>query len=263
MSATPAPVPATPSLRSLSAISQKLIQALFVFILLGIWYAVAEMNFVSPLLLPHPVAVFNELKVMAAGAQFWTDVTVTLLSIVVAYALAVIAGLVVGVAVGQSRFAYDVFNPIFSAIFSIPLIILYPLALYLAGIGPASKIIFAASYGFFPIVLAAMSGFSNIPVKYTRYVKALGAGAWLTTRRLLIPAALPEMLNGLRVGFVVTFASVVAGEMIAAFQGIGRAISYNSEILEPARMYALIVVVVVFAAIVNTAMSRLKAGESS
>lgn len=263
MSTAPAPGSANTSLMSENAFGQKLIQALFVVVLIGVWYAATAMNLVSPLLLPRPTTVFHELIVMAAGTQFWSDVTVTLLSIMVAYALAVLAGLVVGVAVGQNRFAYDVLNPIFSAIFSIPLIILYPLALYLAGIGPASKIIFAASYGFFPIVLAAMSGFSNIPAKYTRYVSALGANKWLVTRRLLIPAALPEMLNGLRVGFVVTFASVVAGEMIAAFQGIGRAISYNGEILEPARMYALIVVVVIFAAVVNAAMSRLKTGQAS
>lgn len=239
---------------------RRLIQALFLIVLVAVWELASMMNWISPLLLPPPLLVGRTLIQMAGEAQFWSEVATTLYSIVVAYALAVSCGIVVGVITGQSRFLYDVLNPIFSSIFAIPLIILYPLALYLAGIGVASKIVFAATYGFFPIVLAAMSGFSNIPAKYTRYIGSLGASRWLATRRVLIPAALPEMLNGLRVGFVVTFASVIAGEMIAAFVGLGRSISYNAEILEPARMYASIVVVVVFAAFVNTAMSRLKAG---
>lgn len=247
----------------LEALRRLVIQALFVVTLIGTWFTAVQYEFVSPLLLPSPVAVLDELAALVALSPFWTDVAVTMLTIMAAYALAVVAGLAVGIVVGQNRFAYDVFNPIFSSIFAIPLIILYPLALYVAGIGPASKIIFAAAYGFFPIVLAAMSGFANIPPRYIRYVSTLGANSWLATRKLLIPAALPEMLNGLRVGFVVTFASVIAGEMIASFRGIGRAISYNAEILEPARMFALIIVVVIFAAIVNTATSRLKSGAPS
>jgi ABC-type nitrate/sulfonate/bicarbonate transport system permease component len=259
-----APAPSTPvvglGVSHLETLQRLVIQSLFVIALIAAWFVIVEIGIVSPLLLPSPVAVFDEIRALVSLATFWTDVTVTILSIVAAYSLAIVSGLVVGVVVGQNRFAYDVFSPIFSGLFAIPLIILYPLALYVAGIGPASKIIFAATYGFFPIVLAAMSGFANIPPRYIRYVNTLGANSWLVTRKLLIPAALPEMLNGLRVSFVVTFASVIAGEMIAAFYGVGRSISYNAEILEPARMFALIFFVVLFAAAVNMATSRLKTG---
>lgn len=258
--ASAAPATAARMVTRLEAVRRMAIQSLFVAAMIAIWFAIVDHGLVSPLLLPSPIMVFNEMITLISFAPFWTDVTVTILSVAAAYALAVTFGLAVGVIIGQSRFAYDVFNPIFSNLFAIPLIILYPLALYIAGVGPASKIIFAASYGFFPVVLAAMSGFANIPVRYIRYVSTLGANSWLVTRKLLIPAALPEMLNGLRVSFVVTFASIIAGEMIAAFRGVGRAISYNAEILEPARMYALIVVLVLFAAIANAAMSRLKTG---
>lgn len=244
----------------LDAVRRSAIQILFVIALIGAWYAVSASGLVSPLLLPPPGAVLSELLVLASAAPFWGDVGITLTTIVISYALAVFTGLAAGILIGRNRFAYDVFSPILSGLFSIPLIILYPLALYIAGIGPASKIIFAATSGFFPVALAAMSGFANVPQKYIRYTRTLGAGTWLVTRRLLIPAALPEMLNGLRVGFVITFASVIAGEMIAAFGGVGRTISYSAEILEPARMYALIATVVVFAAVVNTAVSRIRTG---
>lgn len=256
MSASPASI----SGERIDVVRRLVIQTLFVIGVIGVWYGVVAKGLISPLLLPPPVAVFNEIVTLASAAPFWGDVGITLLSIVISYALALLTGLAAGILIGRNRFAYDVFNPILSSLFSVPLIILYPLALYIAGIGPASKIIFAATSGFFPIALAAMSGFANVPQKYIRYTRTLGAGTWLVTRRLLIPAALPEMLNGLRVGFVITFASVIAGEMIAAFGGVGRAISYNAEIFEPARMYALIAAVVVFAAVVNAAVSRLRTG---
>lgn len=238
-------------------------QALFLVALLAVWYVVSEARLVSPLLLPHPAAVYREFLSLAAAAGFWSDVGVTLSTFLAAYGCAVVAGFVVGVPLGTNRFAYDVSYPILSGIFSIPLIILYPLTLYVAGLGPTSKIVFAGTYGFFPVVLAAMAGVANVPPRFSRYVRSVGATRWQTAWRVLLPAALPEILSGLRVAFVITFSSVIAGEMIAAFSGVGRSISYNAEIMEPARMYALISVVVVFAAVANTAMSRLRSGAAA
>lgn len=241
-----------------SRVRRMAMQVLFLLSLIAAWHALTHWGLVNALILPSPLAVFDEFRHLVVAPMFWHDVSITLVSIVVAYLIAAMAGILVGVLVGQNRFAYDVFNPILASLFSIPLIILYPLALYLAGVGPLSKIIFAATYGFFPIALSTMSGMRNIPGRFVRFIRTLGDDFWLELRKVYLPAALPEVLNGLRVSFVITFASVVAGEMIAAFSGLGRSISYNAEILELPRMYALIVAVVVFAGIINAAMSSLK-----
>ncbi len=234
------------------------VQLGFILLLLGLWYAVTAFGYVSKLLLPSPQSVVQELSGLLTKSDFWFDVWITLTSIIQAYGLAVVAGVVLGSLIGQSKFAYDVFQPIFAGAFAIPLIIIYPMILYLAGIGPLSKILFGAIYGFLPVALAAMSAFANVPAKWRRYAATLTTNQWLVTRRVLIPAAIPELLSGLRISYVVTFASVIAGEMIAAFAGLGRVISYNAEVLEPARMYAAIMVVIAFAALVNSLMSRLQ-----
>jgi ABC-type nitrate/sulfonate/bicarbonate transport system permease component len=237
------------------------VQALFLVALLALWHGVTAGGFVSKLLLPSPVAVAQELSSLLQKPDFWHDVWITLTSIVQAYVLAVIGGLILGSLIGQSKFAYDVFQPLFAGAFAVPLIIIYPLILFLAGIGPLSKIIFAAIYGFLPVALAAMSAFANVPLKWRRYAATLTSNKRLITQRVLIPAAIPELMSGLRISYVVTFASVIAGEMIAAFAGLGRIISYNAEVLEPARMYAAIVVVILFAALVNWLMARLQPRE--
>lgn len=246
----------------LSPLWLRLTQVGFILVALAAWFAATEFGGINPIFLPSPVNVARQALAIFPTRAFLADLATTIASVALAYCAAVVAGVGIGALLGRNRFAFEVGEPIFSSIFSIPLIIFFPLILLLAGIGPASKIIFAAFYGFFPIALSTMSGFANVETRYVAYARMLGASSVQLVRRVLVPAALPQILSGLRIGFVITFASVIAGEMIAALRGLGHEITYLSQIMEPARMFALIGVVILLTAIVNSILTALtRAGQ--
>lgn len=241
----------------LSSARRRTIQAGFVLVLIAAWYGVTAAGDINPIFLPSPLKVAREALAIFPTEAFLVDLATTVGSTVAAYALAVGGGIAMGALVSRSRFAYEVVEPIFSSIFAIPLIIFFPLILLLTGIGPASKIAFAAFYGFFPVALSTMSGFVNVERQFVLHAQTLGAGHWQMIRRLFIPAAMPQILSGLRISFVITFASVIAGEMIAALAGLGHQITFFSQIMDPAKMFAMIAVVIVLTAIVNAILTSL------
>lgn len=236
--------------------AQRLIQLAFLALLLVAWWGVTAAGWVAPLFLPSPQAVLAAMRPMVMARGFATDLATTLSSVAAAYGLAVVLGLGLGGVIGRAPFARAVIEPLLAAIFAVPLVIFYPLVLFALGIGPASKIVFAAFYGFFPVALHTIAAFAQVEARYVTYARTLGATRWALFRRLLLPAALPEIVAGLRVSFVVSAASVVAGEMISSLAGLGHQITFFAETLEPARMFATIALVIVATVGVNAILSR-------
>ena len=226
-------------------------QAGFLLLVLLVWWAITAFALVAPLFLPGPAAVLDALITTLPTAEFWDNALTTIFSAASAYLIAIVAGFGAGMLIGRRRFAREVFEPLLAGIFSVPLVIFFPLILLLVGIGPLSKIVFAAIYGFFPVALNTIGGFARVESRYVTFATTLGASRWQSFRRLLLPAALPQIVAGLRIAFVITFASVIAGEMIASVSGLGHSIRDASDMMEPARMFAVIAVIVVATGAVN------------
>src|SRR5262249_19337034 len=140
----------------------------------------------------------------------------------------------------------------------IPITLLFPLFILLFGIGPASKVAYGAAYAFFPIALNTIAGFSSVDNRYLNAARAMGVSSFGTFRHVLFPAAFPVILTGLRIGFFICFASVLGGETISSLAGIGRNIALSAELLEPARMYSWIVVVIIAALALNALVSAIE-----
>jgi len=111
------------------------------------------------------------------------------------------------------------------------------------GLGPASKIAFGALYGFFPIVLNTIAGFSGIDPLFLRSARSQGATRVQALRHIFIPGAWPVVLSGLRIGFFITFASVLGGETLSSASGVGHAIAHEADLLDSPPMFAWIVIV--------------------
>jgi ABC-type nitrate/sulfonate/bicarbonate transport system permease component len=229
----------------------------FVLAMAAAWYVATSRTWISPLFLPAPKDVLTSLQEIVRAPEFADHLLTTALSTLAAFGLALFAGLGLGMIVARNRLAFDVIEPLLSNVFAIPLIIFYPLCVLVFGIGPASKIAFAAVYGSFPIALNTMAGFHHVERKFVVYSETLGASRLRMFRRVLLPGALPQIAAGLRVGFVITFASVIAGEMIASLSGIGHEITYHSEIMEPGRMFAWILLAIALTVMVNALLSSI------
>jgi ABC-type nitrate/sulfonate/bicarbonate transport system permease component len=244
---------------SRTTFASRLIQLGFIAIAGAAWYWSAASGSVSRLFLPEPAAVWAAFSRLVATGQFWAAVKVTLTTIAQAYAIALVAGLLTGWLVSRSRFLIDVLEPIVAGLFTIPITLFFPMFILFFGIGAGSKIAYGATYAFFPIALNAIAAFANVETHFLRAARSMGATRWDTLRHVLVPASFPVLLNGMRVGFFICFASVLGGETLSSVAGIGRNIAVAAELMEPARMYAWIAFVVLTAITLNLLVSSFEA----
>jgi ABC-type nitrate/sulfonate/bicarbonate transport system permease component len=239
------------------------LQAVVVAGLFGAWAYATHGSRVLSLFLPPPDRVWSNLAALAASGALWTAAKVTLATIAEAYAIAAIAGVLVGFLVARSETLRRLFEPMLSGLFAIPITMFFPLFILFFGIGPDSKVAYGATYAFFPIALNTIAAFSTVDRLYVRALRSMGASGLQQLRHVYLPAALPVTISGLRIGFFICIASVLGGETLASAAGIGRSIALSAELMDTARMYAWIVFVVLATLILNllvyAAESRLKA----
>ena len=241
-----------------SRLASRAIQAAFLAAALAAWFVIGRTGAISPLFLPPVEAVWFAFLSLVQTSLFWSSVGVTLTTIGEAYAIAVAAGVLAGYLATRSRFLTQLLEPVVSGLFAIPITLFLPLFVLLFGIGPESKVAYGAAYGFFPIALNTIAGLSGVDRRYLDAARAMGFSRRDTFRHVAFPAAFPVILTGLRIGFFISFASVLGGETISSVSGVGRNIALAAELMEPARMYAWIVFVIATALVLNGLVSALE-----
>lgn len=238
------------------------IQVAVVVVLFAAWLYATSGAARHSLFLPAPDRVWSNLAAITASGDLWKAAKITLLTIAEAYAVAAVAGILVGFLVARSDVLRRLFEPILSGLFAIPITMFFPLFILFFGTGPDSKVAYGAVYAFFPIALNTIAAFSNVERLYLRSLHSMGASGLQQLRHVYLPAALPVTITGLRIGFFICIASVLGGETLASIAGIGRSIALAAELMNTGRMYAWIVFVVLVTVMLNllvyAAESRLK-----
>jgi ABC-type nitrate/sulfonate/bicarbonate transport system permease component len=243
----------------MQGIASRTVQLAFLCGLLLLWYLATNRWGVNRLLLPNPVDVWRQLLDILASGEYLPDLRVTLTELAAAFLLAVASGTLVGYFISRTQYSIRVFDPLLAGIYSVPIILFLPLYVLFFGLGPASKIALGTTIGFFPIVLSTIAGFGNVDRTLTTAARAMGASDYQLFRYVLMPAALPVILSGLRVGFTVTLLSIIGSETIASLAGLGHHIVELAEGMDMARMFAYIAFVVAIAALLNAAVLFLEA----
>ena len=240
-------------------ITSRLVQVGFLVAVGLSWYLAVRVGHVSRILLPDPVNVWHQFVSVIVTGDFVNDLRVTSTELAVAITVSITSGITVGYVISRSPYMIRVFEPLFAAIFSVPIILFLPLYVLFFGLGLASKIALGITISFFPIVINTIAGFGNVDRVLVTAARSMGANNFQMFRYVLLPAALPMVLTGVRMGFTVCLLSIIASETIASFAGLGHRIVNLAENLQMARMFAYIVFVVVLAASLNWAVSVLEA----
>ena len=238
--------------------TSRAVQALFLIALILVWYLSTNWWHVSPILLPDPVAVWYEFVDVIWTGEFIDDLRVTLTELAVAFAIAAIAGTVVGYLISRTSYLIKVFDPLLAAIYSIPIILFLPLYVLFFGLGPASKIALGATISFFPVALNTIAGFGAVDRIFVTAARSMGASDYQLFRCVLLPAAFPVVLTGLRIGFITALLAILGSETIASLAGLGHRIVHLAEGMDTARMFAYIVFAVAIAGLLNAVVSRLE-----
>jgi len=235
------------------------LQFSFLLALLLVWYLATARWGVSRILLPAPATVWRELNDVLRSGEFLPHLRVTLIELASAFAIACTFGLGSGYLISRTRYAMAVFEPLLASIYSVPMILLLPLYVLFFGLGSGSKIALGATVSFFPIVLSTIAGFGSVERIFVTSARSMGASNAQMFRYVLLPAALPVVVTGLRMGFTIALLAILGSETIASFAGLGHKIAQLAEAMETARMFAYIAFAVAIVAILNiitTALER-------
>lgn len=238
--------------------ASRAVQIGFIVGLLTLWYLGTAYWGISPLLLPNPVKVWHELKDVLGSGEYLPDLQITLTELAVAFSISCTSGVTLGYLISRSQYLIKVFEPLLAGVYSVPIILFLPLYVLFFGLGPGSKIAIGTSISFFPIVLNTIAGFGYVDKIFITAARSMGASDVQMFRYVLLPAALPVILTGLRIGFTVALLSILGSETIASLAGLGHKIVHLAEAMETARMFAYIAFAVVIAAFLNTVVSSLE-----
>ncbi len=174
-----------------------------------------------------------------------------------AFALSASCGLLLGLLLGLRRFAGDVVEPVLAGFYTIPKVTLYPVVLLLFGLGMSAKVAFGVMHGLVPVTLFTIAAISTLPPVLPRTARALRLSPMQTMRWVLLPACLPQIVAGLRLGFSLSLLGVLIGEMFSSQRGLGFLLVNGLAQHNVALTTAVVLVIVVFAVGANAAMLRL------
>lgn len=199
----------------------------------------------NPLLAVPPSAVpgaLSRLLSLSTYPDLLSHLMLTVREIVVAYTLAVTAGLGVGAGLGLNRTVGRAYGPLLAALYAVPAVVWYPSLMLFFGLDAASKIAFGFLLGFFPITLAVLAGMRQVNPHLLAVAHAFGASPFVTFRKVMVPAMLFTLVGGLRTGLALSVIGVIVGEVLGSKSGMGSLINHAYGLLRTADYVALVLV---------------------
>ena len=212
--------------------------------------------------LASPLQTFKSLVILSQTYDFWWNAAETARAFALAFAIALVGGVSIGIALGLRRLASDVVEPILVIFYSIPKVVLYPLVLLCFGLGISAKVAFGVMHGLIPITLFSMNAIREMKPIYRRTSQALRLSSSQAAFTVIVPAILPEIISGVRLGFSLTILGVLIGEMFAAKRGLGYLLTNAINLGQIDTIMAIALFLTVFAIVCNGLMMMLDNGLS-
>jgi NitT/TauT family transport system permease protein len=202
------------------------------------WKLITLLGGYPEFILPAPEVVAERAVRAIASGVLWEHAGVTLLEIVLGFALGAGAAVLTGIALGKSVLVERVLSPYIVAAQAVPILALAPLLDIWFGGGLLARVVICALIVFFPIAIATMVGIRSADPLLDEMLRSLGAGPAQRTRLLEIPSALPVIFGGLRVGVTLAVIGAVVAEWAGASTGLGVLINIaNQGLFDPPLMF--------------------------
>ena len=190
-------------------------------LLLVVWQALCSSRVFTPDVMPSPVAVATELMRLWMKGRLLGDIVITAERVALGFLLGTAVATVVGAAVGYSRRAGEYLDPTLQALKAVPSLAWVPLFILWFGIFEASKVALIAVGVFFPVYLNLLAGIRSTDRKLVEVGRVNALGRFDLVKRILVPAALPNYVTGLRAGLALGWMFVIAAELMGASKGLG------------------------------------------
>ncbi len=187
--------------------------------LVVLWWVLARLA--GPDAMTGPAETLARASELLESRRFHAHMRESLIALGYALLLAALGGLGLGTWLGVRRLAGQVAEPILVALYALPKITLYPVILLIFGLGLPAKVAFGAIHGIIPVTIFTLNAVRTIRPVYLKVARTMRLTPWQAFCTVWLPAALPEIVSGQRVGFALTLLGVLIGEMFASQRGVG------------------------------------------
>jgi NitT/TauT family transport system permease protein len=241
-------------------------------LIIGVWQAVTMAGLVNPQVLPSPLAVVQKwiayllpLQPYSGGSYLaWmfsgeliVDSLGSMFRVVTGFAIGAGLALPLGLSMGASARVYAWFNPLVQLLRPIPPIAYIPLSILWFGLGNPPAVFLIALGAFFPVLMNTIAGVRHVDAIYLRAARNLGANQRTMFLRVILPAAVPYILSGVRIGIGTAFIVVIVSEMIAVNNGLGFRILEAREYFWSDKIMAGMITIGMLGLAIDIGMNRL------
>jgi NitT/TauT family transport system permease protein len=226
--------------------------------LLGLWQLAADLKWPDPVLAKTPVQTWDYLVSAARSGVLWSNTRSTMTAVLIAWVLAGLGGVVAGLALGLMPRTERVLNPYLDAANAMPRLALAPVLIVALGIGTSAKVAVAATLVFFIVLSGARAGVRSTDAEWLRLSTVLGARKHQLFFKVLLPVATPAIFAALRLGLIYSLLGVVSSELIAANDGLGQLIAYDTSVFQMDGVYGILLLLAVIAVVLNQGMAFLE-----
>lgn len=216
---------------------------LLVIAILVVWEAVARSGRWSPLLFPPLEKISRELILFFTKPESLMEAWVSLQRAFGGFALAAVAGVTIGMLMGRSAKVAVLLDPLFSGTYAVPKLALFPIFIFVFGIGSLSKVALVFLECLYPIVIVTSQGARNVSRVLLWSAQNMGASTSAALRRVVIPASAPFIFAGLRIALPIALIVVIITEMVSSADGLGYLVIYSLSSLKTDRMLAVVLVI--------------------
>lgn len=220
-------------------------------VLVLIWQLVAADVVANPFKMPTPARVWDGAQRLWQTGQLAPAVETTVERILLAYVIALVAGVAVGIAIGRVQIISAALRPVVAFFLTLPKTAVYPALVLVLGLGTTSKVVFAVLLATFQVMIATAAAASAIDDKLVWAAQSLGLPRSRVFTRIVLPSTLPGAMAGARVGLIGAVIGVFVGEMMVGDDGLGQLMMRSNSALDTSGVYSCLVVVCLLAVVLD------------
>lgn len=234
-----------------------------IIVVLAAWQASADLNWVDPTFTSSPWAIAVAAYHFIPSSEGLKDMRVSGEELAIGFLMAIGAGVVFGLLMGWYRYIEEATGLALNIFYSIPIIALAPVLIVWFGIGMASKVAVVFIAALFPITINTLTGVKNVDRTLLDVARSFNAKNLQIWGTVVLPASVPSIMTGLRLGMVGALVGVVVGEFIAATAGIGYLVTVAANNFNTTLVFVGILIIAVAAVILTTILKAIERHFSS
>lgn len=226
-------------------------RALFFILLIGIWELLFRFGIWPEYVLPTPVSVGKTLIHGFHDHTFLIAIAISMKRIAIGYGISLVIGIFLGLLIGRIRIFEETLGSLISGLQTLPTICWLPLALLWFGLNDRAIIFLVIMGAVLSITIATDTGVKSVPVLYLRAAKTMGARGWKLYLGVIIPAALPHIITGMKQGWSFAWRSLMAGELLIVCLGLGHLLMIGRELNDMSQVIAVMIVIIIIGIMVD------------